>query len=79
MGEKNPDMVKAVDDAIKKDVADALADKASALPVDTTEHKLTKEALTDLVAHFKSDGINAIQRALGNVSAAGTPAATGSP
>ncbi len=51
-GKMNPDMVKAVDDAIKKDVADALADKASALPTTNKEEQLTKEALTDLCRSF---------------------------
>jgi hypothetical protein len=74
-GKMNPDMVTAVDNAIKKDVADALAEKAAALPSTKTEETLKKDALTDLVAHFRSEGIKAIQTALGGKPAAGTPTA----
>jgi len=77
-GKMNAEMVKAVDDAVKHDVADALDEKAKALPSSSTKEKLKKDALNDLVSHFRSAGITAIESAIGGVKAAGTPAAAGS-
>ncbi len=78
-GSLNPELRTAVDAAVKHDVADALNEKAAALPVATTEQQLKKDALDDLVTHFRAQGILAIEAAV-HAPAGGTtpvPAAAG--
>jgi hypothetical protein len=59
-GSFNAEMRKAVDEAIKDDVADTLSDKAKE---QTDSNK--KAALEDFAAHLKAEGIKAIEAALG--------------
>ena len=59
-GSFNAEMRKAVDEAIKDDVASTLSDKAKE---QTDSNK--KAALEDFAAHLKAEGIKAIEAALG--------------